>query len=313
MTYSNNPKYTFLLPAYKGRFLKQMLDSIQGQTYPNFKVIISDDCSPEDLYSICEPYLSDNRFEYRRNESNVGSEELVSHWNLLVNLCDSEYLIMASDDDVYYPDFLKEIDNLLFKYPHSDFASGRLQRIDSEGRAIMEGLAVDEYVDHVHFIYNYMLDIHGLQNHCYRTSRLKELGGFVNYKYAWYSDDATNILMAKNGCVTTKDIVFGFRSSDLQISASVNRKVVEGKIDATLAFDRWLRTYLNETVLFSSDAFHLIPTINSNHKERTRCMLNDLLIELDFFPFARRAVELCGKHMVSMKVVVFRWLKKHVL
>lgn len=42
-------KYTFLLPAYKGRFLDEMLRSIQGQTYTNFKVIISDDCSPEGL------------------------------------------------------------------------------------------------------------------------------------------------------------------------------------------------------------------------------------------------------------------------
>lgn len=49
-------KYTFLLPAYKGRFFDEMLRSIQGQTYTDFKVIISDDCSPEDLRSICEPY-----------------------------------------------------------------------------------------------------------------------------------------------------------------------------------------------------------------------------------------------------------------
>ena len=44
-------KYTFLLPAYK--------------------VIISDDCSPEDLRSICEPYLADPRFTYRRNAENL--------------------------------------------------------------------------------------------------------------------------------------------------------------------------------------------------------------------------------------------------
>ena len=53
-------KYTFLLPAFKGRFLDEMLRSIQGQTYRDFKVIISDDCSPEDLRSICEPYLADS-------------------------------------------------------------------------------------------------------------------------------------------------------------------------------------------------------------------------------------------------------------
>ena len=36
-------KYTFLVPAYKGRYLNEMLLSIQRQTYTKFKVIISDD------------------------------------------------------------------------------------------------------------------------------------------------------------------------------------------------------------------------------------------------------------------------------
>lgn len=43
----NTSKYTFLLPAYKTRYLEKMLVSITNQTYTDFKVIISDDCSPE--------------------------------------------------------------------------------------------------------------------------------------------------------------------------------------------------------------------------------------------------------------------------
>ena len=34
-----------------------MLNSIQQQTYKDFKVIISDDCSQEDVYGVCKPYL----------------------------------------------------------------------------------------------------------------------------------------------------------------------------------------------------------------------------------------------------------------
>ncbi len=65
-------KYSFFLPAFKGRFLDEVLRSIQSQTYTNFKVIISDDCSPEDLYNICKPYLDDPRFSFRRNDKNIG-------------------------------------------------------------------------------------------------------------------------------------------------------------------------------------------------------------------------------------------------
>ena len=42
---------------------------------------------------------------------------LVKHWNMLVEMCETEYCIMSSDDDVYSPTFLEEINNLTEKYP----------------------------------------------------------------------------------------------------------------------------------------------------------------------------------------------------
>ena len=32
-------KYTFLLPAYKAKYLKEALDSIKNQTYTDFQVL----------------------------------------------------------------------------------------------------------------------------------------------------------------------------------------------------------------------------------------------------------------------------------
>ena len=46
-----NTKYIFVLPAYKPDFFKEALDSILGQTYKDFDLIILDDCSPYDLKS----------------------------------------------------------------------------------------------------------------------------------------------------------------------------------------------------------------------------------------------------------------------
>ena len=45
-------KYTFLLPAFKPDFLEVALRSIKLQTLKDFKVLVSDDCSPHDLKSI---------------------------------------------------------------------------------------------------------------------------------------------------------------------------------------------------------------------------------------------------------------------
>ena len=52
-------KYTFLLPAYKPNFLEEALRSIKDQTYSDFKVLVSDDCSPHDLKSIYNKVCGD--------------------------------------------------------------------------------------------------------------------------------------------------------------------------------------------------------------------------------------------------------------
>ena len=72
-------KYTFLLPAFKPDFLEVVLRSIKSQTYLDFKVSVSDDCSPHDLKSIYNKVCGDDaRFSYRRNEVNMGNNSLVS-------------------------------------------------------------------------------------------------------------------------------------------------------------------------------------------------------------------------------------------
>ena len=120
-------KYTFLLPAYKGKYLEEALRSILSQTYSDFKVIVSDDCSPENLQDIVEKFQDDNRVVYRRNQENIGGKSLVAHWNLLLDLCDTEYCILASDDDVYSPEFLSEIDALTIQYASVDLFHARVQ------------------------------------------------------------------------------------------------------------------------------------------------------------------------------------------
>ena len=131
-------KYTFLLPAFKASYLNGMLESLKKQIFKDFKVIISDDCSPEDIYSICKPYLEDQRFIYRRNEKNIGGRDLVIHWNLLLNLCDTDYCVMASDDDIYDEHFLEEIDKLTQKYPNVDLLRSRVLLIDGEDALLAE-------------------------------------------------------------------------------------------------------------------------------------------------------------------------------
>jgi len=253
-------KYTFLLPAYKAKYLEESLRSIQQQTYTDFKVIVSDDCSPEDIKGVFDKVCgNDKRFEYRRNDTNMGSKSLVSHWNLLVDMCDTEFLIMASDDDVYSTIFLEEIGKLVYKYPLCDVYRGRVKKVNGNNCIVAKEAKSSELLNVVGFIHrSYLKDfIACISNYCYRSNTLKKNCGFIDFPSAWFSDDATNIMMAKSGIATTENFVFNFRGSDINISGMWgNPTDCMKKISATLCFYEWMNHFMDDYK--ETDLFYVI-------------------------------------------------------
>ena len=236
-------KYTFLLPAYKAEFYESALLSILKQTYKDFKILVSDDCSPGDIKGITEKYNYDHRLSYRRNDYNMGSQSLVSHWNLLLDLCDTEYLIMASDDDIYEPNFLEEIDKLVCRYPEIDLFHSRAQIINENGVVVKKDAIYEEYVDWLEFIeqYNYYNHIECIPNLVFRTDSLKKTGGFVDFPLAWCSDTATSYNLAKNGVANTRMILFNFRMSGINITSIYDRVTSTKKYSALNLFDNYMK------------------------------------------------------------------------
>lgn len=242
--------YTFLLPAFKRTFLVEALCSIKDQNYKDFKCIVSDDCSPEDLKSVFDKTVGDDsRFVYRCNEENMGSKSLVSHWNLLVDMCDTEYLILASDDDIYEREFLQEIDLLVKRYPIVDIFRAKARRMQ-DGMVVLTDGDIPELLSQVDFMeyFGKKTMVHCLANYVFRTSALKAMGGFPDFPTAAKSDTATAICLSKNGIVTTKDILFSFRMSNENLSSSngYDKNTIK-TAEANIMFADWYREKYGET------------------------------------------------------------------
>ncbi len=291
-------KYTFLLPAYKTQYLQNTLYSILSQTYSNFKIIVSDDCSPEDIQSVVE-HFSDVRISFQKNIRNIGGENLVEHWNNLVMQCDTEYFIMASDDDVYDKNFLERIDKLTVKYPQVDCLRARCQRIDRNSEIIAQEDIFDEYqielrAIHSMFCSNY---IGCIGNYVFKTIALKKVKGFVKLPYAWFSDLLSVISVLENGQANTNEILFDFRLSENNISNTIqNRYMDQRKLKATIDFDIWLSVYMNKISFQSS-------ILNENQ-----------LMEI-ISNFKHRVYNQCGDYSWSIPIWkwcgVYRRLKKN--
>ena len=233
-------KYTFLLPAFKARFIEEALGSILAQTYSEFEVIVSDDCSPEDLKSIVDKF-ADPRVTYRRNERNIGAEHLVDHWNLLLGLTDAEYIIMASDDDVYDPRYLEEMDKLARKYPEASVLRPMVRRIDAEGKETRRETHYEPTLDVNRFLelWGDGTLFSGVPYYVFKASVLKENGGFPNYPYAWFSDDGAVVQSIIGGSyiAIAEEVLFAFRRSGENISDILQRSKAREQVVAAFLFD----------------------------------------------------------------------------
>ena len=143
---------SFVLPAYKRRFLKSAIESILQQTYTDFELIIVNDRSPEDLDSITLSY-ADSRIKYYINSENIGGRNLIEHWNNCINYASGEYLILASDDDLYHPNYLSEMIDMINHNPDKNLFGCRKRIINENNELIDVDGYLNENMSQIDFVY----------------------------------------------------------------------------------------------------------------------------------------------------------------
>ncbi len=91
-----SPTVSFVIPCYQlARFLPECVNSILGQTYGNFEVLIMDDCSPDHTPEIARSFR-DRRVRHIRNDTNLGA---LPNYNKGIGLSVGKYVWLISADD----------------------------------------------------------------------------------------------------------------------------------------------------------------------------------------------------------------------
>lgn len=92
-----------LLTTYNGeKYLKEQIDSILNQTYTNFRLLISDDCSKDSTIKILKEYeQKDNRIKVFLQEKNLG---YVKNFEFLLTKVENEIYALSDQDDVWNND-----------------------------------------------------------------------------------------------------------------------------------------------------------------------------------------------------------------
>lgn len=135
------PNLTIGLPVYNdSKHLKESIESILNQTYHDFILIISDDCSTDGSELICKEYVNkDSRIKYIRQKKNLG---ISRNMQFLLNISTTKYFMWAGDDDVLHPEFCETI---ISKLDNSNAISAfcSFNYIDDNGKVISPTIDFD--------------------------------------------------------------------------------------------------------------------------------------------------------------------------
>lgn len=101
------PKISIGLAVYNGElFIRRAVDSLLGQTFTDFEIIISDNASTDSTPEICKEYLKkDKRIRYYRQKRNIGIHR---NFNFLLKQARYHYFSWAAVDDYLDPDFMEK-------------------------------------------------------------------------------------------------------------------------------------------------------------------------------------------------------------
>ena len=125
------PLISIALATYNGsRFLREQLDSIYAQTWPNIEVVACDDCSSDDTEAILEEYRQRHGLRYEVNKRNLG---FVRNFEKVMSLCRGEFIALADQDDVWFPE---KLERLMAGIGSASLVYSDAFLIDDEGREL---------------------------------------------------------------------------------------------------------------------------------------------------------------------------------
>ena len=186
------PKVTVCLPTYNsGEFLTQAIDSVLQQTFTDFELIISDDCSTDNTPEIIQDYLAqDKRIKYFRNLENLG---LFPNWNQCLEYASGEYITVFAQDDVMLPKNLEKKVEILDKYPNVGLVTSSIMVVDANHKHLnwdWANYAEDKLVNGQHWVINNLGEANPI---CcpfvlIRRQFLEQVGGKFNANYAYAGD-----------------------------------------------------------------------------------------------------------------------------
>jgi len=117
----SEPLVSVLITSYNRQaFIAEAIESVLISTFSNFELIIVDDNSNDDTFTIAEKYATnDKRIRLFKNQKNLGQ---FGNRNKAASYATGKYLKYVDSDDIIYPYSLKMMVDALEGFPEAGLA-----------------------------------------------------------------------------------------------------------------------------------------------------------------------------------------------
>jgi glycosyltransferase involved in cell wall biosynthesis len=264
---NSRPLISMMMPVFNGQnFIRHSIEALLRQDYENIELIILDNLSTDDTRIICEEYAKqDSRVRYICDETPCISHEAA---NRLIKYVNGEYCMIACDDDLYAPGYVRKMLDVLLEDGNIGMAYSRMESVDIYGNILKTRPEKLWFTRQNSLIKNFLLFlwirscvpmVFGL----FRTDLYRQTLPFQVFDKTLYDADNKFMLefLAVNKVHCVDETLFYYRSKDriIEKEGSTDKKSRESAPDTTMGRFVYLAKH---QVLFTREIYKVIDQSN---------------------------------------------------
>ncbi len=207
----NKPLITIAIPTYNraDSYLRGVIEAALAQSWEPLEIIIGDNASSDSTPEVIAGY-DDPRIRHLRHPENIGAN---GNFNSLLDAAKGEWFLLLHDDDLVDPTFIEACMREQEGGAPYGFIRTGVRAIDANGRVLKErsnSIPGERPEDLYRAWFRSKIGLF-LCNTLYRTSALREIGGFHSLHHLLEDNYALVKIMERHPYLDVPEVLASYR------------------------------------------------------------------------------------------------------